>query len=399
MKEFRDSRFIITTSWLLVLVAVACSCCCDVTHAFQLAPSSSVVRVQLAAETTGATSGITISASSNSGEYLPPPEFGLYEVQEEMLVKRGKLEEELMEGNHRPLKAKKMRGVGQSKGFGGGGSGGGGSAFKQAGKIYAKELRKEGLARIDNVLTPDIADEMRNFAFDLRQDSEEQIQAGNVKRIERFADVLLRENRCDLTIPLGPKPVMNALNYLFVTNPVLKATIEEMLSEKAALYELSCLISDPGSNRQVVHPDNPYRDDMSDPVLLTCFIALQDIDLNMGPTVWIPRTHNSGKIHEQFQDEIVQDGEEECPKDQLLRTRPTVLGTLPKGSCVIYDSRLLHCGTANKSYETDNPQSRALFYFSFRNPKILNPGNPASIRQDLGRARLTMTELVTQVSP
>ena len=333
---------------------------------------------QLSADTTG------------NGEYLPPPSYGLYEVQEEMLVKRGVIEEELMEGNHKPLKAKKIRGVGQSKGFGGGGTKSS-SAFKESGKIFAKEIRKEGLARIDGVLTNDLADAMRNFAFELRKDSEEQVKAGNVKRIDRFADVLLRSNRCDLTIPLGPEPVMNALRHVFFESPV-RATIEEMLTDQAALYELSCLISDPGSQRQVVHPDNPFREGMNDPVLLTCFIALQDIDMSMGPTVWLPRTHTA-EIHSQFQDDQVGSDGSESPKDQLLRTRPTVLGTLPKGSCVIYDSRVLHCGTANKSFDTSN-QSRALFYFSFRNPAIGNPGNPASIRPDLGRARMPMTDFV-----
>jgi hypothetical protein len=49
----------------------------------------------------------------------------------------------------------------------------------------------------------------------------------------------------------------------------------------------------------------------------------------------------------------------------------TVLGLLPKGCCAIFDSRTLHCGGANRS-----DKSRALFYFTFKNPKIGDPGNP-----------------------
>lgn len=49
----------------------------------------------------------------------------------------------------------------------------------------------------------------------------------------------------------------------------------------------------------------------------------------------------------------------------------TVLGLLPKGCCAIFDSRTLHCGGANRS-----DTSRALFYFTFKNPKIGDPGNP-----------------------
>jgi hypothetical protein len=53
---------------------------------------------------------------------------------------------------------------------------------------------------------------------------------------------------------------------------------------------------------------------------------------------------------------------------------------LPKGSCGIFDSRLLHCGGANRSADDT---TRAIFYFSFKNPKIGYPGNPPSIRPEL----------------
>ena len=97
-----------------------------------------------------------------------------------------------------------------------------------------------------------------------------------------------------------------------------------------------------------MHPDNPMIAGRDDPTLLTCFIALQDVNLKMGPTVYMPRT-NTEEIHAAFKDEVVADGKLESPKDELLRTRKTVLGTLQKGSCAIYDSRLLHCGSANRS--------------------------------------------------
>jgi hypothetical protein len=63
---------------------------------------------------------------------------------------------------------------------------------------------------------------------------------------------------------------------------------------------------------------------------------------------------------------------------------------------VIYDSRLLHCGSANRMIDTN----RAIFYFSFRNPKIRNPGNPPSIRRDLQYEQMTMSNLqsiITQI--
>ena len=56
---------------------------------------------------------------------------------------------------------------------------------------------------------------------------------------------------------------------------------------------------------------------------------------------------------------------------------------------MIYDSRLLHCGSANRMMNTH----RAIFYFSFRNPHIRYPGNPPSIRNDLQREQITLSQL------
>lgn len=224
------------------------------------------------------------AASSTDTDEQPPPSYGLYDVQEEMLIKRGELEEELMAGRSSPLKANKPKGIGgQSKGFGAAGGGGGGSksGFQREAKSHASVLGKEGVVRIDNVLSPQLADQMREYVLKLRQDSLDQVKAGTVKQTDRFADVLLRSNRCDLKIPLGdamsdgsPTPVIAALHHLFCQSAV-KQVIETIFTDGAVLYELSCLISDPGSQRQVMHPDNPMIPGREEPTLLTCFIALQ----------------------------------------------------------------------------------------------------------------------------
>lgn len=45
----------------------------------------------------------------------------------------------------------------------------------------------------------------------------------------------------------------------------------------------------------------------------------------------------------------------------------------------------------NQNEEDDN--SRIIFYFSFRNPQIAYPGNPASIRDEIGKSQVTLDEL------
>jgi ectoine hydroxylase-related dioxygenase (phytanoyl-CoA dioxygenase family) len=197
--------------------------------------------------------------------------------------------------------------------------------------------------------------------------------------------VLLKTNRCDLLLPLAQQP-LKALSEVVVENKgVMGHVIEIMLGKQAVLYELSSLISDPGSQRQVVHPDTPYGGaggaGQSEPVLFSAFVALQDVELDMGPTLFLPRTHTEA-MHAQFIDQ-------RAGKDELLRTVPVVCGLLPKGSATIFDSRLLHAGSANRSAAG---RSRALFYFTFKNPKLANAGNPGSIRPELVN-KLTLQDL------
>jgi ectoine hydroxylase-related dioxygenase (phytanoyl-CoA dioxygenase family) len=313
----------------------------------------------------------------------------LYLEQEKLIVRRGELEEEFMSKTAKPLKPSKVkvRGTGSAGGFGKGGGAGGKSgkkaAFKAEGKTYSKILKRDGVVGIDNILSPKVADSLREYVYNLRQKSEEDVEAGIVQPIQRFADVLLKKDRCDLTIPLGDDIVSDALDEA-LRNSAAGQTIASILSEDAVLYELSCLMSDPGSQRQVIHPDTPFIEGKG-PVLYTCFIALQDVRLDMGPTTWLPGTHTA-EAHEAFMDSDSSTGESR--KDDLIRNKPAVLGTLSKGSCAIFDSRCLHCGTANKSMD-----SRALFYFSFKNPQVGYPGNPSSIRSELGAANISMKAL------
>jgi len=316
----------------------------------------------------------------------------LYQEQEKLIVQRGELEEKLV-ANAKPLETTviKVRGTGKAGGFGkpSGASGSKSKASSKAeGKAHAKVLKREGVLRIDNVLTMDTADAVRDYLYNLRYQSEQEVKEGLIQPIQRFADVLLKQNRYDLTIPLGDEIVTKALEESLCKSPV-GATISSIFGDGAILHEFSCLMSDPGSQRQVIHPDTPYTDGRG-PVLYTCFIALQDVTLDMGPTVWLPRTHNE-ESHKAFKDSMASEGGGDSPKDDLIKTKPAVLGTLNKGSCAIFDSRLLHCGSANRS---ENGASRALFYFSFKNPEVGYPGNPASIRRELGDANVSLGSLV-----
>jgi ectoine hydroxylase-related dioxygenase (phytanoyl-CoA dioxygenase family) len=291
-----------------------------------------------------------------------------------------------------------------------------------------KTIRDDGIVRIDNVLSSGVADNLRNYLIDLRQRSTLAIEEGTIENSqERFADVLLNQNRCDLKIPLGPQPVHDALLDILndddsdddttttlqhqVRPSLIRSVVESVFDSYqgrgryASLWELNCFMSNSGARRQLVHADNVCLEPVAglqggeEPILLTCFIALQDIDETMGPTVWMPGTHTidaHNRFFETGRDVSSTQTDTSSPKNEILKSSKSIIGApLPKGSCVIFDPRVLHCAGANVC--DDPSKTRALFYMSFKNPKIDDPGCPSTSGYGISTAELTMEQLVNDL--
>lgn len=108
--------------------------------------------------------------------------------------------------------------------------------------------------------------------------------------------------------------------------------------------------------RQCIHADTihlpcPQYPDVSADPLYTFFLALQDVEDNMGHTVFLPQTQTS-EAHLLWNTSQRQ-------KEKFIESRPAVMSNLKKGDVAIFDSRLLHCGCANSSNKR-----RVLFYFT-----------------------------------
>ena len=117
---------------------------------------------------------------------------------------------------------------------------------------------------------------------------------------------------------------------------------------------------------------------------------MQDVTHDMGPTVYLPRTHNNAVSHDQFQRRRVEDVfAMESPKDALLRTTTAVQAVIPQGTATLYDSRILHCGSANRSGTT-----RALFYVTFKHPDVDFPGNTGSLGYGLDQSPWTLRDFL-----
>jgi hypothetical protein len=289
-----------------------------------------------------------------------------------------------------------------------------------------RDLREEGVVRLDGCLTAALCDAVRDDV-DAQMAAALQggARCGERSREDGFGGVLARTCRYDAyQRPTGN--FQRALVYMLGgdddsgdgdddggggggggeadatksrTNMHQVRKLFEALFhgavDDAPFTELSVLLSDPGAPRQQVHPDNQYQ-----PVCpcYTVFIALQDIDADMGPTVFLPRS-NTAQCHADFNagSNAFQQGKgtvtvsdasgsaggagggaaaasKEVGADWFLKSREWSTSPLKKGDVQILDSMTLHAATANVS-----AKRRSLLYFTLRNPLCVDfekPGTP-----------------------
>ena len=146
----------------------------------------------------------------------------------------------------------------------------------------AAALVRDGLAVVDAVV-------LQSAAARLRQHVDSRLSdvcgATPPDGEPLLGQIMCRRNRWDLKLDLSEHPVAEALRQLLdALGPALVAA----LGRGAQLFELGALVADAGAPRQPVHPDTPYSRSIS---VATCMLALQDVDLSMGPTHFLPRTH------------------------------------------------------------------------------------------------------------
>ena len=122
----------------------------------------------------------------------------------------------------------------------------------------------------------------------------------------RFGDIMKPCHRHDVKLGLEAPPVRAALASLL---GALQPALAARLGEGCKLHELAALVSLPGAARQPVHPDTPmsFFEEVGEgggdatgkgeleaeqrPSILTAFCALQDIEPEMGASIFLPRTH------------------------------------------------------------------------------------------------------------
>ena len=177
--------------------------------------------------------------------------------------------------------------------------------------------------------------------------------------------VLCRQQRYDLKLSLQEPAVLAALTEaLAAAGPACA----HVLGPQPELFELGALVADSGAPRQPVHPDTPWHDAAA---VVSCFVALQHVEAEMGATHFLPRTHADVDSQEAYL--RGQPSPWGAPRpavpppagrgtwDELLQRAPCRAPLLRRGSCALFDSRILHCGSANSS-----GRRRVVFYFSLK---------------------------------
>lgn len=223
-------------------------------------------------------------------------------------------------------------------------------------------LLKDGCVSLKSVLSKDTAKELYEFVANEKTVVEENVEKGLVEYAHFLGAVNNRRNRADVFLPYDSAIVQKSL--FEVTKNVYPLLNElEGMRETGMLHELSSFVSDPGSPNQCVHCDTPYLPNVAP--LYTFFVALQDVDDDMGHTTFLPQTQIK-EAHEIFNGPQRQ-------KEELIANSKCVSSNLKIGDAAIFDSRVLHFGGANTSQKR-----RILFYFTFTAGDVeKNNPNPA----------------------
>jgi hypothetical protein len=314
----------------------------------------------------------------------------LYQDQQKAMLQRAMYEEELLKKSSKKiseLQAPRLKATAQR------GTGFGTRMEDEKTRLamqQAKVVRKEGVLRINNALTPELADRLRQYVLEQQSLAAKATEADPATSRSFYGVEQARVHRCDLQLSLlrggyaadnnsnensgvqweasssSSHVLADALQELLGEDGSLRAIYENLVTLQGEFYELAAVITDPGSQRQVIHPDLPFKEPAP---LYVIFVALQDVDEDMGPTSFLLGTQTA-KENAKFYDPSL--------KDEQLSTADCRLATLKKGDAVLFDARILHCGNGNDPVKG---KTRALFNFSFRNPQVTgNLGYDGSIR-------------------
>ena len=239
----------------------------------------------------------------------------------------------------------------------------------------ASDLRSAGYTIANSAVGASTCAALRARVLDHHDRARDAMSRGELDEVYAFGRIAApMDRRIDLRLPLALS-VRAALHQAAAhVGPIIDAFLDGGDGE---LVELSSLISLPASSAQPIHADTTD----AEPSIVTVFIALQDISLDMGPTLVWPRTHSRDACR-------IDPASAPWPcAAARARGRAPTPGTLRAGGALVMDSRLAHCGAANAS-----DVARVLLYFSVRRVDGCGTGSTRSLLREYVAPALRWSE-------
>mmetsp|Transcript_71395 Transcript_71395/g.220474 ORF Transcript_71395/g.220474 Transcript_71395/m.220474 type:complete len:352 (-) Transcript_71395:67-1122(-) len=218
-------------------------------------------------------------------------------------------------------------------------------------------LLEDGAVMIPHVLPAQAAAALREHLESKLAASLAAVASGAAREQDLFEPVTCRRARHFLSLGLEVPVVAAAVTQsLRALAPLLRGALE---CDEPLLADLAAIRSAEGAPPQPLHMDD-NTSWSGPPVRMSAFVALQDVDELMGPTVFLPGTHASPEAQA-----AMQTG---AGKARLLRRGAVRLGTMPAGAGTLHQTGVLHAGGANGS-----PRGRWLFHMSFVPDRLAIP--------------------------
>lgn len=321
---------------------------------------------------------ISLEMSSFDDDGLGGARALLFQDQHNSLEQRTEMERQLLEPNMRemkpPSKKKNKKTRGTAMGFGAGST----KVVKlsksqEATERLASAVEKDGIVLIPGVLSRETAESLRGCVLDEIEHMREEVRADASKSVSYFyvpAEIHFSTPRGYVLLPFrdtdsiaaGPENVgviVKAARELLTPGAPLAELFGNVLDgPESELYDFCALRTEPGASRQMVHSDTPYQEI---PGLFCAFVALQDVKMPMGGTLFLPGTHKQTAERKAFDN-----GAHDGSRDEMLRQAKPKYTLLKAGDAAFFDMRALHCGLANLSAEQGGAP-RLILAVTFRN--------------------------------
>ena len=222
----------------------------------------------------------------------------------------------------------------------------------------AQAVRRDGVALLDECLCIGECEQLRQAVLGARDKAVAAVRKGapsadHLSAVLGAAEPGDAPTRFDVRLPYEGVVEASAKKLL---GGALGAVFEELVGADGELWELAALVSEPGAPPQAAHADTVWD---ADPCLYTAFVALQDVDAELGPTRFFPGTHATPDAEAALDDDAVG-----FMRGAAATSRVALLNS---GAASIYDGRVVHSGGPNDAYYALSP-SRAMFYVTFRHP-------------------------------